>query len=149
MALDPAPLRYRTYLWFPVFTVGSILLVSLAFATETGPKNLVLLHILLLSGLYVSAFLGYNGLLGDASSLVEADADWQPSWRRYVTASVVVASVVAVLALFPPVPVSKTYAFGAVGIVGVGVVSLALASGPVCLAYLYNRRRRIGLNYLK
>ncbi|MFB6161254.1 MAG: hypothetical protein ABEJ61_08770 [Haloferacaceae archaeon] len=148
MTDDPTPLRFRTYPWFPVLTVGTVLLLTwlAAAGVEAGELDLPLLFSL--AGLYVSAVIGVHGLLRDAAALAAAGADWRPSRRRYILLVALVAAGLTGVTVAPPVPRGAVPSLGPVGVVGAAVVSLALATGPVCGAYLLARWRRVGLNYL-
>jgi hypothetical protein len=142
-------MRFRTYVWFPVLTVGTALVLTLALAAGGDSGPLVMLLFVSLPGLYVSALLGVHGLFRDAEALAAAEADWRPSWRGYVAAVLVVAAVLTALSLVPPVSLPDGEPLGPVGLVGLVLVSLSIATGPVCLTYLLVRGRRVGLNYLK
>ncbi|AHZ21436.1 hypothetical protein E6P09_10495 [Haloferax mediterranei ATCC 33500] len=149
MADDPTPLRFRTYPWFPVLTVGTLLFLSILSATGTDLGVFVILQFFLLMGLYVSALLGIHGILRDIGSLNAVEAEWQPSWPRYIAAILGIAAGVTLITVFPPVPLPEDKPLGLLGLLGLGIVSITLASGPVCLVYLLIRWRRVGLNYLK
>jgi hypothetical protein len=148
MAADPSPLRYRTYLWFPVLDVGALAVATAATAADVAAGVVALSLVATLAGLYVAALLGLYGLIKDAAALAAADADWQPAPRRYAFAGVVVAVGLSLATVFPPVPVPDAPPLGPVQVVGTGAVALAVAAAPVCLSYLLVRWRRVGLNYL-
>lgn len=145
MADDPAPLRYRTYLWFPVLTVGSILLGSLIHVYSGSSLATFTLIAYPTFGVFVAAFLGGHGLWKDTQALTASDADWRPSHRPYLALASVVALVVTALVLRPPVPVGDAEA---VDPIGAALVGFTLGMAPACGLYLLVRWRRVGLNYL-
>lgn len=145
MADDPSPLRYRTYLWFPVLAVGSILVGSLLQVYVGTSFLTVWLIVLPAMGLFAAAFLGVHGLAKDVQALGDADADWQPSPWPYLGVAVVGTVAIAVVALRPPVPVEGPTEFGPLGAT---VVGFTLAVAPATTLYLFVRWRRVGLNYL-